>query len=145
MLASRFAAGFRSYSSDNKSRGATEQDPPTVRSVAFAIILSVAGGTVCAQEDARAVTVALTTQLPALTAVVVTGSSTYGAPQLFPVYRDSLGQPISRELAHSIVTAVSDLYANDGFVKPEVRVDDGLVTRGILGVQVYEAEVTAVV
>jgi len=116
-----------------------------VRNVAFAIILSVAAGTVSAQEEARPVTVGLTTQLPALTAVVVTGSSTYGAPQLFPVYRDSLGQPISRELAHSIVTAVSDLYANDGFVKPEVRVDDGLVARGVLGVQVYEAEVTAVV
>lgn len=116
-----------------------------MRNAAFAIIFSAAAGVVCAADDARPVATSLTTTLPALTTVVVTGSSAYAAPRLFATYRDALGQPISRDVARSIVAAVSDLYDDDGYVKPEVRVDDALVARGVLGVRVFEAQITDVV
>jgi len=80
-----------------------------------------------------------------LTTVVVDGSSVYAAPRLFAAYRDQLARPISGDGAQAIVAALSDLYAHDGYVKPELVVDDALIGRGVLRVRVYEAQVTNVV
>jgi len=88
---------------------------------------------------------AIAAALPTLTTVVVDGSSVYTAPQLFAVYRDQLARPISGDGTHAIVVALSDLYMHDGYVKPELVVDDALVGRGVLHVHVYEAQVTNVV
>src|SRR4051794_6725572 len=115
MRAWNFAAPVRRGSSDNKSRGFRTTELHAVRNTAFAIIFSTAAAVVFAQEDAHPVAVGLTTALPALTTVVVTGSSAYATPRLFATYRDSLGQPISRDIARAIVTAVSDLYDGDGY------------------------------
>jgi hemolysin activation/secretion protein len=92
----------------------------------------------------------LTTQAVApvaatLTTVVVNGSTVYDAPRLFGAYRDQLGKPITRDSARAVVDAVTDLYARDGYVKPEVRLDDALVARGVLRAQLAEAQVTNVV
>src|SRR6185369_6015358 len=54
-----------------------------------------------------------TTSAPALTTVVVNGSTVYSPPQLFAAYRSQLGQPISRDGARAIVSALSDLYLGD--------------------------------
>src|SRR5436190_13903508 len=80
-----------------------------------------------------------------LTTVVVDGSSVYSAPQLFATYRDQLARPISGDGTHAIVAALTDLYVRDGYVKPELVVDDALIGRGVLHLRVYEAQVTNVV
>jgi hemolysin activation/secretion protein len=91
----------------------------------------------------------LTTAAPALTTVIVDGTSVYAPAQLFAAYRDHLGRPLSRDAVRTISGAISaalaERYAADGFVKPEVRVDDSLSDRGILRVHVHEAQVTNVV
>ena len=61
------------------------------------------------------------------------------------VYRDQLARPISGDGAHAIVAALTDLYVRDGYVKPELVVDDALIGRGVLRVHVYEAQVTNVI
>lgn len=80
-----------------------------------------------------------------LTTVIVEGASAYPVRDLFAVYRDQLGRPISRDGARSIVTALSELYVRDGYVKPELVLDDSLAARGLLRVQVHEAQVTNVI
>ena len=80
----------------------------------------------------------------ALTTVMVEGS-VYSPPQLFPTYSAALGQPITRDGARAIANAIAELYLRDGFVKPEVTVDDGLAPQGILRAQVHEARIHRVV
>ncbi|HET9474435.1 MAG TPA: ShlB/FhaC/HecB family hemolysin secretion/activation protein [Steroidobacteraceae bacterium] len=81
---------------------------------------------------------------PMLTTVVVNGSTVYGPPQLFSAYRDQLGQPISRDSARAVVDAIIALYERDGYVKPEIALDDSLTGRGVLRVQVHEAQISRV-
>jgi hemolysin activation/secretion protein len=82
---------------------------------------------------------------PALTTVIVDGSTAYAAPRLFTVYREQLGRPVSRDGARAIVTALAELYVNDGFVKPEVAMEDAPGGNGVLRVKVHEAQVTNVI
>ncbi len=82
---------------------------------------------------------------PVLVSVVIEGATAYSFPQLFATYRDQLGQPITRERAHAISAVLSDSYARDGFVRPDLRLDDSLTGRGVLRIRVHEAQVTAVV
>jgi hemolysin activation/secretion protein len=81
---------------------------------------------------------------PILTTVAVDGSSAYDAARLFAAYRDQLGQPISHEGARAIVDGLLRLYDHDGFVRPEIRLDDSLTGRGVLRVRVFEAQITDV-
>jgi hemolysin activation/secretion protein len=106
------------------------------------IILLALAGTL-----ARAQSPSLTTTAhaaPVLAAVVIEGSSAYGAPQLFGAYRDQLGQPVSVEGARQIVGALQAMYQRDGFVKPEIELDDALTDRGVIRVRVYEARISRV-
>ena len=48
----------------------------------------------------------------------------YAAPQLFAAYREQLGRPISRDGARAIADALAARYVQDGFVKPEIALDD---------------------
>jgi len=82
---------------------------------------------------------------PILTTVVVDGSSAYDAAALFATYRDQLGRPVSREGARAIVDALLARYDHDGYVRPEIRLDDSLTGRGVLRVRLFEAQVTDVV
>jgi hemolysin activation/secretion protein len=98
-------------------------------------------------SEARTLTTA-TALAPAaapLTTVIVAGSTAYSTPQLFAVYSGELGKPVSRDGARAIVTGLAELYVRDGYVKPELKVDDALARGGVLRVQVYEAQVTNVV
>jgi hemolysin activation/secretion protein len=82
---------------------------------------------------------------PTLTTVVVAGSTIYSTPRLFAAYRAQLGLAINRDNARAIVAALTDLYVRDGYVKPEITLDDSLTGRGVLRAQVFEAQVTRVV
>jgi hemolysin activation/secretion protein len=81
----------------------------------------------------------------ALTTVVVDGSTVYDASRLFGAYRGQLGKPISRDSARALVDALSGLYADDGYVRPEIRLDDALAADGVLRARLAEARVTNVV
>jgi hemolysin activation/secretion protein len=83
--------------------------------------------------------------IPTLTTVTIAGSTIYSIPELFATYRDQLGAPISRDSARAIVQALVGRYVRDGYVKPDIALDDSLTGRGVLRVQVYEAQVTRVV
>jgi len=96
-------------------------------------------------EDDRLTTLASTRAVPALASVVIQGSTVYAAPQLFAAYRDQLGQPISRDGALAITTELAARYVRDGYLRPEFRFDDSLTGRGVLRVQVFEAQVSNVV
>ena len=80
-----------------------------------------------------------------LATVVIEGSSVYSPPRLFAAYRDHLGQPYSREVTRAIAIALADLYVRDGYVKPEVTLDESMTPSGVLRLQVHEARVTRVV
>jgi hemolysin activation/secretion protein len=79
-----------------------------------------------------------------LTATVIEGSTVYSAADLFATYRDRLGQPITRENAQAIVTAVAEQYSRDGLARPELRLDDSLTASGVLRVKVSEPRITRV-
>ena len=93
----------------------------------------------------RLTTAAVVAPAVALTTVVVSGSSVYDAPRLFGAYGSELGKPISRESARAVVDALAGLYTADGYVKPEIRLDDTLAARGVLRAQVAEPRITNVV
>ena len=80
-----------------------------------------------------------------LTTVIVDGSTVYSPPQLFAAYRDQLGRPYSREATRAIANALADLYVRDGFVKPEVTLDDALTARGVLRLRLHEAQISRVI
>jgi len=80
-----------------------------------------------------------------LTTVVIGGSTIFSPPQLFAAYRDQLGALPSGETARAIADALSDMYVRDGYVKPELTLDETLASRGVLRLQVYEAQITHVI
>jgi hemolysin activation/secretion protein len=79
-----------------------------------------------------------------LTSAVIRGSSVYDAPELFEVYRDQLGKPISQSGARAIVAELIAKYERDGYSRPQVRVDDALIQHGILRIDVSEARISEV-
>ena len=101
---------------------------------------ATAAGSLTTSADAPTSAAAAT-----LTTVIVEGSGAYQPPQLFPVYSAALGKPISRDSSRGIAQAIADLYVRDGYVKPEVTIDDALAARGILRAHVFEAAITGVV
>ena len=80
-----------------------------------------------------------------LTTVIVGGSTVYAPPRLFAAYRDQLGHPISRDGARAILTSLADLYVRRRLREARIPLDDTLTGRGVLRVQVYEAQMTNVV
>jgi hemolysin activation/secretion protein len=117
---------------------------------ASTVIICAAFCASAAAADELAATGRLTTTTAAplaaaLTTVVVNGSTVYDAPRLFGAYRGQLGKPISRESARALVDALAGLYTGDGYVRPEIRLDDALAADGVLRAQLAEAQVTNVV
>lgn len=102
------------------------------------ILLGLAAGHASAQDPG------LTTDAPALAAVLIEGSTRYPAPQLFGVYRDQLGWPASGDAARRVVDSLLALYQRDGLVRPEIDTDDALAHRGILRLRVHEARISRV-
>jgi hemolysin activation/secretion protein len=80
-----------------------------------------------------------------LSATVIDGVSVYSPRELFSVYRDQLGRPITRDSARAILAQIEALYQRDGYSRPELQVDDDLVENGVLRVEVFEAQITQVI
>lgn len=87
---------------------------------------------------------AAATQRPALASTVINGSTVYSAADLFGAYREQLGHPITSASAQAIAAALVDLYLRDGYARPVLRIDDALVARGILRIEVFEPQITRV-
>ena len=83
--------------------------------------------------------------VPQLSATVINGVSAYSPMQLFAVYRDQLGRPISSASAQAIIAQIEALYARDGYSRPEFRLDSDLTANGILRIEVFEAQVAQVI
>jgi hemolysin activation/secretion protein len=112
------------------------------------IFAAFAVGTHAADErtaSARLTTPAAALPAAALTTVVVNGSTVFDAQRLFGAYRGQLGRPITRESARAVVDALAGLYTGDGYVRPEIRLDDALVAHGVLRARLAEPQVTNVV
>jgi hemolysin activation/secretion protein len=85
-----------------------------------------------------------TTQ-PVLSSAVITGSSVFGAPQLFATYREQLGRPLTQTSARAVTAALTRMYERDGYSSPELQVDERPMAAGILRIEVYEVRFTRVV
>jgi hemolysin activation/secretion protein len=81
---------------------------------------------------------------PNLVSVVIRGSSVYDASQLYAVYREQLGQPLTQDGARAIVTALAAKYERDGYSRPQLKVDDGFLQVGVLRVDVFEPRISEV-
>jgi hemolysin activation/secretion protein len=81
---------------------------------------------------------------PNLVSVVIRGSSVYDAPELYAVYREQLGKPINQEGARAIVAALAAKYERDGYSRPQLKVDAGLLAAGVLRVDVLEPRISTV-
>jgi hemolysin activation/secretion protein len=79
-----------------------------------------------------------------LSAAVIRGSSVYSPLQLFEAWRTEVGRPVDRDCAQAVVASVQTLYERDGYARPEVSVDDVLLARGILRLDVSEPRITQV-
>lgn len=76
-----------------------------------------------------------------LSSAVIRGSSVYSAADLFAVYRDALGEPITVEGTRAIVTALAAKYELDGYAPPHIRVNDSLTPAGVLRIDVLETRI----
>lgn len=131
---------MRAHITDNGRGSSSSHVRAIARSAALVIICLVPGW-----RGARAETVGLTTSAAPLATVVIDGASVYAAPRLFAAYRDRLGEPLGADGARAIASAVVAMYEQDGFVKPEIVIDDSLGERGMLRLRVHEAQVTRVI
>jgi hemolysin activation/secretion protein len=69
---------------------------------------------------------------------VIRGSSAYAPVDLFPAYRDQLGNIIDAKSAREVIAGIEAMYARDGYLKPRIQVWDDLLPEGILRVDVHE-------
>ena len=81
---------------------------------------------------------------PLLGSTVIHGSSVYDAPQLFAIYREQLGRPLTSASAGAVVAALARLYERDGYSRPQLQIDERPMAAGILRIEVFEARFTRV-
>lgn len=79
-----------------------------------------------------------------LVSAVIRGSTIYPAPELFGVYGDQLGKPITAESARTIATRLAARYTEDGYSRPGVTIDDRLASSGVLVFNVIETRISSV-
>jgi hypothetical protein len=71
-------------------------------------------------------------ETPVLSATVINGVSAYTTTELYDTYRDQLGKPIDRTTAQAVIAAIEQLYVQDGYSRPTVRVEGDLAASGLL-------------
>jgi hemolysin activation/secretion protein len=120
-----------------RSRSAHARAMPHMAALVISGALAPAG--------ALADSAALTTNGTALTTVVVDGASIYPAPRLFAAYRGQLGRPMTRDAARAIAMELVAMYERDGYVSPEIGIDEARGASGVLRLDVHEAQVTRVI
>ena len=113
-------------------RPARHETRSTLKKILLLVITSLAGASTSAQDA------------PNLVSAVIRGSSVYSASELFSVYGERLGKPITTEAARSIANRIADKYVNDGFSRPGIRIDDRMVTVGVLAIDITETRISAV-
>jgi hemolysin activation/secretion protein len=79
-----------------------------------------------------------------LSGAVITGSTVYSQSLLFALYRDALGHDMDAQAARSILANIESRYVQDGYFKPALRVQEDLLSYGILEIQVQEAQLSDV-
>ena len=145
------AAAPPAHAHDNKQPGMHLERGKHMRRAALVIIANGICSAVSAAADASLLTTVAVPPAPAkqsvptLTTVLVSGSTIYSTPRLFAAYRGQLGLSITRENARAIVQALAELYVSDGYIKPEIALDDSMTGQGVLRARVFEAQVTRVV
>ena len=85
-----------------------------------------------------------TAATPTLVSVVVRGSTVYDAPALFAVYREQLGKPVTAEGARAIAATLVAKYEENGYSRPQIRLDDSLLDVGVLRFDVLEPRIAEV-
>jgi hemolysin activation/secretion protein len=100
-----------------------------------ALAIIVAANFSCVRADAAE---------PVLSAAVIRGSTVYSPAELFHVYREQLGTPITAASTRAILVALDQMYTRDGYARPQTRIDNREVARGILAIDVFEASITRV-
>jgi hemolysin activation/secretion protein len=103
---------------------------------AQALVIIVAA--LCCSPQARAV------DEPTLSATVIDGARAYSPSELFAVYREQLGRPITTSSARAILAQIEAMYMRDGYSRPEFQLDEELAGTGILRIEVYEPQITQV-
>jgi hemolysin activation/secretion protein len=80
----------------------------------------------------------------ALNSTVIQNSTSYGATELFDIYKAHLGRPVTEHTAKSIAEAVQQKYVDDGFTRPGYRILDAGIGNGIIRIKLIEATVSRV-
>lgn len=107
-------------------------DPKLTREFFIILLLSALPAAVLAQS------------YPNLSSAVIRGSSLYSPSELFEVYRNELGKPVTRQSAQAIVQRLAERYDRDGYTRPRITVDDDLVAVGVLRIDVLEPRIATV-
>lgn len=80
----------------------------------------------------------------ALSATVIRNSTVYDAADLFAIYDEFLGGPVTAETADAIAAAVRERYRKDGYSRPGYTVADNGVRSGIVRIELKEASISGV-
>ena len=81
---------------------------------------------------------------PTLYSAVIRGSTAYSPTELFAVYGDMLGQPITAASARALAERLAARYQADGYTRPGIEIDDRLVSEGVLVLEVVETRISAI-
>jgi len=81
---------------------------------------------------------------PLLVAAVIRGADTYSTLQLLSAYQKYLGKPLTNPTIEDIAAKINKLYVSNGYTPPEMQLDNSQLAAGILGIEVFEAQITAV-
>jgi hemolysin activation/secretion protein len=79
-----------------------------------------------------------------LGSAVIDGSSAYGFPQLFEIYKSHLGRPLNEQTAAAIGAAAQQQYVDDGYARPGYRIHDRGLQSGIVRIRLIEARIANV-
>lgn len=79
-----------------------------------------------------------------LRSAVIEGSTVYSPADFFAAYRGQLGRPLDLASARIVAAAIAARYRDDGYARPELRLDESLVAEGILRINVFEPRITRV-
>jgi len=81
-------------------------------------------------------------QSPILVSAVIRGSTAYAPPELFAIYGDMIGQPITAASARTLAERLAAKYQADGYTRPGVEIDDRLAGDGVLVLEVVETRIS---
>ena len=79
-----------------------------------------------------------------LNSTVILDSDSYAATELFDVYQNFLGRPVTDQTATLIAAALQQKYLDDGFAKPGYKILDGGEQTHIIRIRVLEASISRV-